>query len=76
MGKDGDKSVFKKQYRERLQNECDSFHSANTAHVNENGSLERLVGSENVDPATKASSAHSSPQLGGKSFSVMDQLLP
>jgi hypothetical protein len=40
----------------------------------ENGSLERFLGAENVDP--KAQTVHSSPQLTGKSFSMIDQLLP
>jgi hypothetical protein len=72
MGKDGEKSVYKRLYRERNSNECNSLQSAQSAKNSENGSLERFLGSENVDP--KVHSAHSSPQLGGKSFSVIDHL--
>ena len=72
MGKDGEKSVYKRLYRERSSNECNSLQSAQSAKNSENGSLERFLGSENVDP--KAQSAHSSPQLGGKSFSVLEHM--
>jgi hypothetical protein len=72
MGKDGEKSVCKRLYRERITNEFNSVQSAQSAKNSENGSLERFLGAENVDP--KVQSLHSSPQLGGKSFSVIEHL--
>ena len=74
MGKDGEKQMLNKAYRQRITHECSSIHSANSGKNCENSSLELLLDSENVDP--KIQSAHASPQLGGKSFSVMEQLMP